>query len=439
MILKFDDIANLILREFVIVFKMDMEIITANVSTQRGIEKLITLPNIEKKRFSIFNMSKRLFFDIFTECVVKRKLSDELRKTIFEDNVLLMWISQTAITSLSFEMWVKARNLITLALIYHTPVMVHYLFMQDFNAIQILVSCISPEHFLKYLIFNVCPSIREKTSVSKPLASILSLQELDDIMVLQEVLILIYNALTEMRLVGDLKDPDSYFMERQVNHMVSCECKTKNVLKSKMYVDRSSFKSVIPDSRFIDIGTMMLHKACPQNPPQKDDAERAFIKYLNPGAPIYYLYTIPDTDYTFETLSRHYKDQVPYFLLPDVTDLREDFKGLNNFLFSETFFVFVMECFVRWYGKPELWKRDSLDLLLLILLILCLILRVSKYRDVCESDRERMFDFFGPHTKLENRSLLDIMMSERPNNQNPLVASMIDRFVSLSHLAKPSK
>ncbi|KII64927.1 hypothetical protein RF11_06139 [Thelohanellus kitauei] len=239
-----------------------------------------------------------------------------------------------------------------------------------------------------------------------------------------------------MRLVGDLKDPDSYFMERQLNHMLDCECKSKNCLKNRMYMDRESFQSINHCSSLSKYGATMLHRQCDMIPMQRRQPEMILTKYHDPGYPFYYLYTVPDTEFMFETLSSGYKDRVPNFLLPEIPKLKAEFKGMDDFIFSETFFNFIVECFVKWYRNPNLWGRDSIDLFLIILLILCLILRVSKNRSICESYRERMFDFFGPHRKLENRSLLDIIKSELTTSQHPLVAAMVDRFIILSHLAK---
>ncbi|KII68749.1 hypothetical protein RF11_13214 [Thelohanellus kitauei] len=357
--------------------------------------------------------------------------------------MLLIWISQTAITSLSLEMYLKADRLVdcpnklrSLVSDYHSPILVHYLFMQDFNAIQFLMSFIGPEHFLKCLLFNICPSIREKVSISQSFASILSLPEFKDTLVLQQVLILIHNALSEMRIVGDLKDPDSYFMERQFNHMLASECKTETDLRTTVYMDRNSFRPIQLSRRNNKFGGLKVDSACNTENPQNETTQKLSPKYLNPGCPFYYLNTIKETEFAFESLLCYYKLQVPDFVLPGVTGLREEFKGLEAFMFSEAFLDFILECFVNWYKNPELWKKDSPDLFLFILLILCLILRVYKDRSIRESYRDRMFDFFGKHPKLENRSLLEIIKNEVPNCQNPLVAVMIDRFIDLSHLGK---
>ncbi|KII74536.1 hypothetical protein RF11_09142 [Thelohanellus kitauei] len=180
---------------------------------------------------------------------------------------------------------------------------------------------------------------------------------------------------------------------------------------------------------------MIFHIPYCSKPPPTMEPCRVSPKDFDQGCPFYYLNTLEDGQRAFKNLLGLYKNRVPDFVPPDVIALRKEFKGMDAFMFSETFLDFLMECFVKWYRKPELWKRDSPDLILFILLILCLILRVSKDRSICDSYRKRMFDFFGPCPKLENRSLLDIT-KELPNCRNPLVAAMIKRVISLSHLGR---
>ncbi|KII64929.1 hypothetical protein RF11_06141 [Thelohanellus kitauei] len=439
MILKFDEISNQIITKFIEVFRREMDKVTANLSTQQAIEKLITLPNIENQPFSIFNLSQRMFFYILTESVVKRKLSDELKQKIFQDQVLLLWISQAAVTSLSLDMYFKAgrltkpsKHLAILISVYRVPFVVNYLFMQDFNAIQFLISGLSPENFLKYILFNVCPSIREKTAVSQPLCSILSLPEFDDTLVLQQVFILIYNALTEMRLVGQLNDPDAYFIDRRRIHMQACGYNDDSTyLADIMQSDGESLISSNRHTNMIKYDRIWCNTPYTSTTAQNGPTKRT-SQHLNPGYPFYFLNTIEDTKKALDTLLGYYKNQVPNFELPDVVELKSEFKGINDFMFSDAFFAFILECFVKWYHNPELWIADSSDLFLFILLILCLILRVSRVRNIGDSYREKMFNFFGPHLRLENRSFLDIITNEVPNCRNPLVAAMINRFIALS-------
>ncbi|KII74506.1 E3 ubiquitin-protein ligase UBR1 [Thelohanellus kitauei] len=442
-ILKFDDVANKILRELVRVFKKDMKRIIANLSTQRAIETLITHPNIGNKPFSIYNLSQRLFCNILARCLASHKLSEELKRTIFDDQVLLMWISQIAIASLSLEMKFKSGHLIdhcdylsSMVSMYHGPLMIFYLFLLDFNTVQFLISSISPEHFLKYLLFNVCPSIRGKATVSQSLESILALPEFEDTLVVQQIFILIYNAITELRLNGDLKDSYYYLIERQHIRRLAFQCKIENIFINTILTDFAILNTSDPYSNTINIDEVLFNISSSLTPSQTGETQSIFPKYLNPGTPFHCLCTTEETKNIFQTLLCRYKNQVPNFLLPDVTSLKEDFKGMDNFLFSQTFLNFNIECFVKWYRNPELWKRDSPDIFLFILLCLCWILRVSKDRSICESYRERMFDFFGPQPKLENRSFMDIIENERPNSENPLVASMIDRFIDLSHIGQ---
>ncbi|KII63918.1 E3 ubiquitin-protein ligase UBR1 [Thelohanellus kitauei] len=444
LIFNYDGIANMIIREFVKVFKKDMEAFTANLSNQQVIERLLTLPDIENKPFSIFNLSKRLFFDILTKCVVKRTLSDELRETIFKDRVLLMWASQAAITSISFDMYYKSGRSVhpsnyweKLLSLYRTPLIIHYLYMQDFNAIQFLISHLSPEHFFKYLLFNVCPSIREKTSVYEPVASILSLQEFEDCMVLQQVFNLIYNAITEMHLIGDLQDPVSYFIERQLIHMIADKLKTRKDLRNVLYVDRETFKSTNQNRK--KINTIIIKISYPVIAAPNVEGRVLLPKYINPSLPFYFLNTSEASQQILKWLFEYYTSGSYTFFIPDVIELRNEFKNLDDFIFSETFLDFTMESFVKYYKNPSLWKIDSPGVFIFILLCLFEMIRVPRYRQISKSSRDRMFVFWGKHPKLENRTLLDIIFNDLPNSQNPLLVVMMNRVFNIYSMSCQNK
>ncbi|KII66469.1 hypothetical protein RF11_11732 [Thelohanellus kitauei] len=151
---------------------------------------------------------------------------------------------------------------------------------------------------------------------------------------------------------------------------------------------------------------------------------------LHPGSPFYYLNTIDDTRQILARYSIIYNSGIPGFRLPGVVELIEEFKGLDNFIFSETFLGFIMECFVNWYRKPESWKKTPPDLFPCILLCISFVLSVSKNRTICKTFHDRWSIFWGPHRRLANISFLDIMKSERPSNQNPLVMPMTVRFTN---------
>ncbi|KII74813.1 hypothetical protein RF11_04916 [Thelohanellus kitauei] len=436
MIRQFDESGNQIIKELVQVFKSDMERVTANLASEQAIEKLLTQSDIENKPFSVFNLSQRLFFLLLTECVVQRKLSNELKKRIFDDHVRdHLFVLRNVVQSWSHNRLSNYGS--GLASIYHTPAFAPSLFLPDFNAIQFLITCLTPEHFLKYLLFNVFPSIRQKTTVSEPFSSILSLPESEDTLVLQHIFILIYNAFTELRLICDLDDQKLYMVQLHKTKRVTSVKKTGNTgLRSKSQSDCLTVKSLAHHSNLSTADRISSSTPRSSKPAENEQTRTLSLQNLNPGSPFNYLNSIEKTKEDFETLLTYHRNGVPNFVLPDIVELRDQFKGMDDFLFSQTFFDFIMESFVKWYKNSELWKKDSPDLFLFILLVVCLILRVSESRRISDSQRERMVDFLGPHPRLENRSLFDIIKNERPNSANPLVASMIDRFINLSKIGQ---
>ncbi|KII69241.1 hypothetical protein RF11_04014 [Thelohanellus kitauei] len=214
MILAFDDVANKIIREFVDEFKNEMK------------------KKVEKKRSSKTNRYC---------CRDRRPISLPCR--------WILNIKLVALSTFKIVRRVLYLNIVT----------------RDFNATRFLISLLSAEHFLKYMLFHICPSIREKRSVSHSLSPIQSFSKFDDTMVLQQVIILIYNELTEMRLVADLDDLDSYLLEQR---------------------------------------------------------KITLTEYSNPGSPLYYLNTFDETENIWVTLVDQYKSAVPKLEFPDVTAQR---------------------------------------------------------------------------------------------------------------------
>ncbi|KII63922.1 hypothetical protein RF11_11421 [Thelohanellus kitauei] len=239
-----------------------------------------------------------------------------------------------------------------------------------------------------------------------------------------------------MRLVGDLEDPDSYFIERQLIHLVAWECNISTTLKSEIYMDRTTFKTSKFYSDMTNFDAIMEKISHCVWTQQTGELRVVFPIFLNPGCPFYYLNKKENTEFSLKMLLSYYTCRAHQFILPDVVQLRDEFERMNDFIFSETFLDFIMECFVKWYKNPDLWKLDSPDLFLFILLCLLFILMASVDRTLSKSSLDRMYDFFGPQPKLGNRSLFEIIDNEHPNCQNPLVTFMMEIFIQFSHMGE---
>ncbi|KII66866.1 hypothetical protein RF11_04168 [Thelohanellus kitauei] len=152
-IVTYGQIHNKVLELFLHVFQNHLKKSTANLSPSVAFERLVMRQDVENKQFSMFNLSKRVFFDLLTHSLVNNCLSPELKQSLFHDQMLLISISKSAITALSFEVYYKAGHWINpseyfddLIFNYRHISFVHYLFMQDFVAVQILISCMNPTY-----------------------------------------------------------------------------------------------------------------------------------------------------------------------------------------------------------------------------------------------------------------------------------------------------
>ncbi|KII64788.1 hypothetical protein RF11_03393 [Thelohanellus kitauei] len=78
-----------------------------------------------------------------------------------------------------------------------------------------------PTIFLKFLLFNLAPSILKTNDSSTPIPSILRLKEFDDGLKLRHLLVVIYNALVERHCIGFHENPEDKVFERKIIHFVS--------------------------------------------------------------------------------------------------------------------------------------------------------------------------------------------------------------------------
>ncbi|KII60793.1 hypothetical protein RF11_03001 [Thelohanellus kitauei] len=153
----FDVVGRKILELFLKRFQEDIKRISEENSVDNLTSTIIKFCNAETENFSIFNLSHRVFIDLLMGCCVKGTLSGDIKEKIFGDENMLMWISRPAITALlaitnvvTFKSGKQHENLEHLIFVYSKP-NISYLYMQDFYAIQILISNLNPDLCLKYM------------------------------------------------------------------------------------------------------------------------------------------------------------------------------------------------------------------------------------------------------------------------------------------------
>ncbi|KII69694.1 hypothetical protein RF11_07291 [Thelohanellus kitauei] len=438
---NYNEVANHVLKMFVGIFEILIERWTLDLSPVEAIEKLLTIHNIETTKFSIFNLTQRMFIDILMRSVMNKSLSPALKTRIFRDKGMLICVTRAAIISLSFEFnykigrWMKNTPYFdNIILAYRHINSAHYLFMQDFSALQLVISCLDSDRALKYLILNFFPTIRGKADLFHSLTSILSLSDFDDEVGLHGLIALIYNALTERHFIGKLEDYTLYLMERQLIHILAFEDRSYVDLRSRLYMDRLAFDFAYSSSNILDFGKLLSKIACLRKSQKSDDIYSLVDGYLNFANPFYFLNNYAESREFFAKLCAAYENKKCKFELPEIVELRDEFTGLNDFIFSHAFSALMMDTFFKWYKKAMKNANNPPDLPMPVLMCLCLILKVSKNPDINWQYRKELHYLFGRQTELKRRSIFEVIIAQRPKIRNPIINSIVDYFIELSEI-----
>ncbi|KII65255.1 E3 ubiquitin-protein ligase UBR1 [Thelohanellus kitauei] len=249
-IIFFDEVTIETLKLFVQRFVVDIKRISDDDPCIPIKQKIVTYCNIMKDKFSILNLSHRAFADILMHCCVNGILPHEIRDEVLGDETMLMWIGRPMITSLSsitsniyIEWDEKSANKGLHFQLYFNG-FCHYLYLQDFNLLQILICNLDPELFLKYFLFNCFPHLREKADFSQPLSSILCVKEINTSFTIHKLLCFIYNALLERHFVGLYDNPEYQLIERQVIHFLALDDQTEADIESDILLYREMILSI---------------------------------------------------------------------------------------------------------------------------------------------------------------------------------------------------
>ncbi|KII63745.1 E3 ubiquitin-protein ligase UBR2 [Thelohanellus kitauei] len=265
-LIRYDEMAIKTLESFLERFSIDIQQIS-EATSRYIIDIKVMCCNIQTEKFSIFNLSHRVFVDIFMDCCVKGTLPYKIKDQVLDDEKMLMWIGLPAITALSFIanlLSSKPRKdplvLDDLIYLYMRSDLRHYLYLQDFNALQILISHLDPDILLKYMLFNMVPSIQNQVNYSEPLSSILRLEVFGTGFYLHFLLVLVYNAMIEQHFVGVSDNPEYQLLERQIIHALACGYQTIGDIKDHIFVCHEVLFTDLFCSHFKDTFNNILEK-----------------------------------------------------------------------------------------------------------------------------------------------------------------------------------
>ncbi|KII60843.1 E3 ubiquitin-protein ligase ubr-1 [Thelohanellus kitauei] len=439
--LVFDsNIANLVLSAFLRMFKqssLDLESLTPGATTG---DRLMIQKNAQNEPFSIFNLSMRVFVDIFMHCSMNECLCDKISIKLLTDWKLLLWISRCAINSTAFECNYKSpllpgnlSGLTCIAHLYHNTAYWHYLFMQDFNTIQILMSRMDPEKLMGYISLNMFPHTQNAAKISFSVSSIFNVIT-SGTLDLYTMLTLVYNSLTERHFVGVIQDREGYLLERQLIHFLFSKDRTYEEIKVLLCPYRRIQEYEVKKRDFLKRVDEILNLVSFKKSFLSSDSKYSLNpRYFSAVNVFYFAYSSLDSAQAYERLRVLYRNKKCRFELPEIVDLVDSFKGLNDFLFSYSFFDLLLKVLTNWGANGSHFQRHSPNVIALVLMCLSLILKLSKNTDMY-SQYTQIIDFIhGKHPKLENRTILEFLVDKRTSTDEPVINAVIEYFIQLSN------
>ncbi|KII68276.1 hypothetical protein RF11_06716 [Thelohanellus kitauei] len=411
---------------------MDIKEISEKQSEIPIINKIITFTNVETEKVSILNISHRVFTDMLMHSCMADNLPQDINDRVFGDEKMMMWIARPTVTAVSFLInsyfspkRENSKNLSKFMNFFLHSKLYGYVQVQDFTAVQILMTNLEPGLFLKYLLCNISPSIRDKEDIFHSISSILCHQGLCRVLNIKKLLILIYTAIIERHFIGVSEDPEYEFVERQVIHFLACDRETWPLIQEEIYMYRQLSSEKNPD--FLK----MLGKAIEKMTFTKSFWNEGEVYCLKPNCiklvnVFYSIYGLAEPKNRYKYLQRLYRDKISKFELPDLVELRKNFLGMNNFVFSKEFSELIIYVVVKRYGdidKPSSKGRVYGDLVIVVMIL---------YQSLYSKYQQTLDFIFDNRQNLGNQNIMDIIVSVRSKMLDSYFNSVVDYLVELS-------
>ncbi|KII71506.1 hypothetical protein RF11_04052 [Thelohanellus kitauei] len=169
------------------------------------------------------------------------------------------------------------------------------MYLQDLSAIQILISNLDPELFLKYMLFNIAPSMQKPVNFETPLSSLLRVSELEVDSNLSKLHIYVYNALVERHYTDVSDNPEYRLLQRQIIHSLAGEYQTTEDIRNSFLVSQiSRTKSFYLAHRKITVDEIIRRVSFTTY--SSDPVNRRALKtpFFNTVNMFYFMYYLPE-------------------------------------------------------------------------------------------------------------------------------------------------
>ncbi|KII67081.1 E3 ubiquitin-protein ligase ubr-1 [Thelohanellus kitauei] len=441
LLIKNEEIAFKTLELFLERFDLDIKRMTNENHIVDITHKIITFCHLDTDKYSMFNISHRVFIDIFMNLCEIGALSCQIRDRVLGDVNMLMWICRPAITALSSvanHIYLKKptfSHLYAWILNMYRDSKLGYLCNLDINTLQLLISNLDPDLLLKYMMFNIACTTNTQVDLSKPISSLLRCKDIDFSSNLRQLLYLVYNALIERHLIVLSENSRYQILERQIIHFVAGGDLTIEDIHNNIDIYREiCFNGSVNLRSLLD---EMARKVSSSR--QSSESEKLSLKpeLYKTVSMFYFMYDKSGRDFIREKFTALHKTNEWKFELPDYSDLREQFQGMNNFLFSDVLFHLFIHILVDVHNNFENkeYKIEEMDCILFVSMILCLILKTSLNQYNYSRFQKTTELLYGIRQDLDNKNVLTLLVFIKKKINHAIFGSIVDYLIDLSEIS----
>ncbi|KII60653.1 hypothetical protein RF11_10517 [Thelohanellus kitauei] len=289
-----------------------------------------------------------------------------------------------------------------------------------------------PELFLKYLLFNICPSVLERIDVETPISSILDSKEFYCGYNIRYLFVLVYNALVERHFVGVYENPEYQWERRQAIHLLALGSLTLKDIREDVLIyrkltaiggDLMNMKAdpAIKDVSYLStIGNEKFRSLKPE-----------YFSIINVFFFLYCYYDRPNKDQEFLQL---YQNKQCKFEILDIPELRHHFKGINNFLFSKACSDLLVSVLVEWHQDSVPKFARVVNNLIITCMSLCLMLKVSLTHNIKPAIQKTIDLIFGVREDLGDLNIMLFLVSMKGKVNHAVLSSVVDYLMELSQI-----
>ncbi|KII72453.1 E3 ubiquitin-protein ligase UBR1 [Thelohanellus kitauei] len=373
----------------------------------------------------IITISCKLFIHLLIHGIVNDYLPCEAYKEVLGDENMLVYIVHPFVQTLDYRFifwdkkWHNKQSSDRLLDFYTCSNNIPFLNVQLLFSLQMIVSTMNPFKSLRHIFYCVFSNLWEKSEI-KPI-----LTSFHDVWISHSTnfhyfLILIFNVLYERHYIGRLSNWKKSLFERRVIHFLAIRDRTREEILDDA-LDR--FKCFKIEEEWLDTALEKVSIIT-----RSQNSEPIFSlkpKLYNIINPYHFMYNLSESGEVLNRLKKLYEQNQCKFELMEIPDLKEEFIGMNKFIFSKELHSvlrgFKQRLSCQFTQKEQ--RNENINILLMYFAVISKLAQNHHFKRLYEDE---ITYIFGNYTQWQNKSVFDILLQFTSKTSDPMRKSIIE-------------